>query len=147
MDNTDIDAVHGGVEALEDVKAALDQQHLSNVIQKSETTTDNEHYDETDEDNDVIATAAVESVEPVEPVYDIDFGRIGNFVVKCGINLVLPFINGMMMGFGEIFAHELCFRHHWRYARVSPPERMYRIQMNSNANKAVQERSSVLSYT
>ncbi|KAG0682155.1 hypothetical protein C6P42_003384 [Pichia californica] len=86
MDNTDIDAVHGGVEALEDVKAALDQQHLSNVIQKSETTTDNEHYDETDEDNDVIATAAVESVEPVEPVYDIDFGRIGNFVSNSNSN-------------------------------------------------------------
>lgn len=33
-----------------------------------------------------------------------------SFLVRCGINLVLPFINGMMMGFGEIFAHELCFR-------------------------------------
>ncbi|KAK7755123.1 hypothetical protein SLS62_002938 [Diatrype stigma] len=28
------------------------------------------------------------------------------------INLVLPFINGMMLGFGELFAHEAAFRAH-----------------------------------
>jgi hypothetical protein len=34
------------------------------------------------------------------------------------INLVLPFINGVMLGFGEIFAHELAFRWGWRGAKV-----------------------------
>jgi Outer membrane protein TOM13 len=35
------------------------------------------------------------------------------------INLILPFINGVMLGFGEIFAHELAFRWGWRGAKVN----------------------------
>ena len=34
------------------------------------------------------------------------------------INLLLPFINGVMLGFGEIFAHEIAFKWGWRAARV-----------------------------
>lgn len=36
------------------------------------------------------------------------------------INLLLPFINGMMLGFGELFAHEAAFRLGWANTRVSP---------------------------
>ncbi|EMR72919.1 hypothetical protein MGN70_004029 [Eutypa lata] len=36
------------------------------------------------------------------------------------INLVLPFINGMMLGFGELFAHEAAFRLGWGGTRVFP---------------------------
>lgn len=34
------------------------------------------------------------------------------------INLVLPFINGMMLGFGELFAHEAAFRLGWSQTKV-----------------------------
>ena len=34
------------------------------------------------------------------------------------INLFLPFINGMMLGFGELFAHEAAFRLGWGGTRV-----------------------------
>jgi YidC/Oxa1 family membrane protein insertase len=34
------------------------------------------------------------------------------------INLFLPFINGMMLGFGELFAHEVAFRLGWGGTRV-----------------------------
>jgi YidC/Oxa1 family membrane protein insertase len=34
------------------------------------------------------------------------------------INLLLPFINGMMLGFGELFAHEAAFRLGWSNTRV-----------------------------
>lgn len=37
---------------------------------------------------------------------------------SCAINLFLPFINGMMLGFGEIFAHELGFKWGFTGARV-----------------------------
>lgn len=40
------------------------------------------------------------------------------------INLVLPFINGMMLGFGELFAHEAAFRLGWGGTRVSSPYRI-----------------------
>lgn len=34
------------------------------------------------------------------------------------INLLLPFINGMMLGFGELFAHEAAFRLGWSGTKV-----------------------------
>jgi hypothetical protein len=34
------------------------------------------------------------------------------------INMVLPFVNGMMLGFGELFAHEAAFRLGWSGTRV-----------------------------
>ncbi|KAI8625591.1 outer membrane protein TOM13-domain-containing protein [Xylariaceae sp. FL1651] len=39
------------------------------------------------------------------------------------INLILPFINGMMLGFGELFAHEAAFRLGWGGTRVFPLSR------------------------
>ncbi|KXX73631.1 Mitochondrial import protein 1 [Madurella mycetomatis] len=39
------------------------------------------------------------------------------------INLLLPFINGMMMGWGELFAHETAFRLGWTNTRVFPLSR------------------------
>ena len=35
------------------------------------------------------------------------------------INLVLPFVNGLMLGFGELFAHEAAFRLGWGGTKVS----------------------------
>ncbi|GME78835.1 unnamed protein product [Ambrosiozyma monospora] len=40
------------------------------------------------------------------------------FFYRCGINLILPFVNGMMLGFGEILAHEIGFKYNWAGARV-----------------------------
>lgn len=37
------------------------------------------------------------------------------------INLFLPFVNGMMLGFGELFAHEAAFRLGWSGTRVCSP--------------------------
>lgn len=34
------------------------------------------------------------------------------------INLFLPFINGLMLGFGELFAHEAAFRLGWGGTKV-----------------------------
>ncbi|KYK61708.1 Mitochondrial outer membrane protein [Drechmeria coniospora] len=39
------------------------------------------------------------------------------------INLLLPFINGMMLGFGELFAHEAAFRLGWGGTKVFPTSR------------------------
>jgi Outer membrane protein TOM13 len=35
------------------------------------------------------------------------------------INLLLPFVNGMMLGLGELLAHELAFRWGWGTTQVS----------------------------
>lgn len=34
------------------------------------------------------------------------------------INLFLPFINGLMLGFGELFAHEAAYRLGWSQTKV-----------------------------
>ncbi|OJI88250.1 hypothetical protein ASPTUDRAFT_51186 [Aspergillus tubingensis CBS 134.48] len=34
------------------------------------------------------------------------------------INLVLPFVNGLMLGFGELFAHEAAYRLGWSGTKV-----------------------------
>lgn len=34
------------------------------------------------------------------------------------INLLLPFVNGLMLGFGELFAHEAAFRLGWSNTKV-----------------------------
>lgn len=44
-----------------------------------------------------------------------------SLVRGAAINLVLPFINGMMLGFGELFAHEAAFRLGWGGTKVSLP--------------------------
>lgn len=37
------------------------------------------------------------------------------------INLFLPFVNGLMLGFGELFAHEAAFRLGWSNTKVRRP--------------------------
>ena len=34
------------------------------------------------------------------------------------INLLLPFVNGLMLGFGELFAHEIAWRLGWGGTKV-----------------------------
>ena len=37
------------------------------------------------------------------------------------VNLILPFVNGVMLGFGEILANELVFKFGWfGFSRISP---------------------------
>lgn len=43
---------------------------------------------------------------------------IWSLVRGAAINLLLPFINGMMLGFGELFAHEAAFRLGWGGIKV-----------------------------
>ncbi|KAK4246708.1 60Kd inner membrane protein-domain-containing protein [Corynascus novoguineensis] len=44
---------------------------------------------------------------------------IWSIIRGAAINLFLPFVNGMMLGFGELFAHEAAFRLGWSNTRAS----------------------------
>ncbi|KAI9889673.1 MAG: hypothetical protein M1814_005074 [Vezdaea aestivalis] len=39
------------------------------------------------------------------------------------INLLLPFVNGLMLGFGELFAHEAAYKLGWGGTKVFPTHR------------------------
>lgn len=43
------------------------------------------------------------------------------------INLVLPFVNGLMLGFGELIAHETAFRLGWSNTKVRVPDLVMRM--------------------
>jgi hypothetical protein len=43
---------------------------------------------------------------------------IWGLVRGAAINLFLPFVNGLMLGFGELFAHEAAFRLGWSNTKV-----------------------------
>lgn len=49
--------------------------------------------------------------------------NVWTIIKRASINLIFPFINGMMLGFGEILAHEIGFRFNWAGARVYPQRR------------------------
>ncbi|KAH8731963.1 outer membrane protein TOM13-domain-containing protein [Phaeosphaeriaceae sp. PMI808] len=40
-----------------------------------------------------------------------------------GINLFLPFVNGLMLGFGELVANEIAFRFGWSGTKIFPSHR------------------------
>lgn len=41
------------------------------------------------------------------------------------INVLLPFVNGLMLGLGELIAHEAAFRLGWTNTKVGPNENTY----------------------
>ena len=49
------------------------------------------------------------------------------------INLLLPFVNGMMLGFGELLAHEWAFRLGWSGTNVSLKLQTSPIELGNDA--------------
>lgn len=61
-----------------------------------------------------------ESIVPsTDSSYEHEAFSIAKFLGRVSINLILPFINGLMLGFGEIIAHEIGFHYNWTGSRVS----------------------------
>ena len=86
---------------------------------------------EEEEEEEVVWTPTTEDLGPLSPGSAAeDTGRharspifqntptLMHILRSTAINLLLPFINGVMLGFGEIFAHEIAFKWGWRAARV-----------------------------
>lgn len=54
-----------------------------------------------------------------EPIILYQPPTVWSILRGAAINLLLPFINGMMLGFGELLAHEFAFRLGWGGTNVS----------------------------
>lgn len=85
--------------------------NVEKLINESRLVQDEDEDDYSDYESEVHETT----------VMTIDVWEI---LKKGAINLVLPFINGMMLGFGEILAHEIGFKYNWSGAKVEPPRRI-----------------------
>ncbi|KIN01573.1 hypothetical protein OIDMADRAFT_18559 [Oidiodendron maius Zn] len=72
--------------------------------------------------NDEISISPPSSSSP-SPVVLYTPPSLWGLIRGAAINLVLPFINGLMLGFGELFAHEAAFRLGWGGTKVFPVSR------------------------
>lgn len=115
--------------ASEDSSGATLATLLSNQVSSDELIDSNDLYNI----HEIILEGREED-QPDEYAYDSDLvktvptGEIITFnlwslLCKGAVNFVLPFINGIMLGFGEILAHEIGFRYGFIGARVFPARR------------------------
>lgn len=84
-------------------------------LTKSTTTirSDSENYDESN--NDISPSPPSSSRRPLI-LYQPP--TLWGLLRGAAINLVLPFVNGLMLGFGELLAHEAAFRLGWSTDKV-----------------------------
>ncbi|KAI4178612.1 MAG: hypothetical protein L6R41_008312 [Letrouitia leprolyta] len=64
------------------------------------------------------------------------------------INLLLPFVNGLMLGFGELLAHEAAFRLGWSGTKIFPSGRSSRlvgpgVEMREDPTKRQQRKREI----
>ncbi|GBF60094.1 mitochondrial import protein [Trichophyton mentagrophytes] len=78
---------------------------------------DSENYSAT------IELAPPSGPAPAAPVTLYTPPSYWRIIQGAAINLILPFVNGLMLGFGELFAHEAAFRLGWSNTKVFPTHR------------------------
>lgn len=77
------------------------------------------HSDSEQYSHEDISTSPPSSSSP--PIVLYQPPTLWSIIRGTAINLILPFVNGMMVGFGELFAHEAAFRLGWSGTRVRQP--------------------------
>lgn len=92
---------------------SMASEESTNPMAESGVTihSDSEQYSHED-----ISTSPPSSSSP--PIVLYQPPTLWSLIRGTAINLVLPFVNGMMVGFGELFAHEAAFRLGWSGTRV-----------------------------
>ncbi|KAK0772988.1 hypothetical protein LTR02_015193 [Friedmanniomyces endolithicus] len=94
----------------------------SRDLSESQTTfpSDSENYDANHSNQDSSDEPPSSSSSPMI-LYSPP--TIWSVLRGAAINLLLPFVNGLMLGFGELFAHEAAFRLGWSGTKLSSPSR------------------------
>lgn len=64
-----------------------------------------------------------------QPVIIYQPPTIWSLLRGAAINLLLPFVNGMMLGFGELLAHEWAFRLGWSQTNVRKYSALLKLQL------------------
>ncbi|CUS21918.1 LAQU0S04e03818g1_1 [Lachancea quebecensis] len=78
-------------------------------------------------------------------VQDNSWMKVLYFAGSCSVNLILPFFNGLMLGFGELIAHEISWKFNW-FRRSNLGYRIYpesrKIAARQQENPALEEKAS-----
>ncbi|KAF2091135.1 TOM13-domain-containing protein [Saccharata proteae CBS 121410] len=99
---------------------------MANTSHLSESVTmpsDSETYD----GNNELSSSSPPSSNNSSPVILYTPPTLWGLLRGAAINLALPFINGLMLGFGELFAHEIAYRFGWSGTKVFPSHRSRRV--------------------
>jgi hypothetical protein len=90
--------------------AAVDQRDIYDSMTMQ---SDSETYDQPD-----MSSPSSPSSDSASPLILYSPPTFWGLVRGAAINLLLPFVNGLMLGFGELFANELAFRFGWSNTKV-----------------------------
>jgi hypothetical protein len=93
--------------------AAVDQRDIYDSMTMQ---SDSETYDQPD-----MSSPSSPSSDSASPLILYSPPTFWGLVRGAAINLLLPFVNGLMLGFGELFANELAFRFGWSNTKVRLP--------------------------
>ncbi|KAL2054786.1 hypothetical protein ABVK25_005090 [Lepraria finkii] len=96
-------------------------QHRDMVGSSATFPTDSENYESSN--NDLSPSPPSSSRSPLI-LYSPP--TIWGLLRGAAINLLLPFVNGLMLGFGELLAHEAAFRLGWSGTKIFPSGRTSR---------------------
>lgn len=86
---------------------------IGDAVEAAELSEDEE------EPAEVLTEKAQEEADVPSQITEQKGFALGALLGSLSINLFLPFINGLMLGFGEIIAHEIGFHYNWFGANVS----------------------------
>nr|POE72814.1 mitochondrial import protein 1 [Quercus suber]POE72819.1 mitochondrial import protein 1 [Quercus suber] len=88
------------------------------LLSESQTTfpSDSENYDASPSNQD---SSDEQPSSASSPMILYSPPTVWSILRGAAINLLLPFVNGLMLGFGELFAHEAAFRLGWSGTKVS----------------------------
>ncbi|KAG8529753.1 uncharacterized protein KY384_005234 [Bacidia gigantensis] len=79
---------------------------------------DSERYSSSDPSNNLSPSPEPSTEERPPPLILYSPPTIWGLLRGAAINLLLPFVNGLMLGFGELLAHEAAFQLGWSGTKV-----------------------------
>ncbi|KAI5244510.1 hypothetical protein E4T47_02776 [Aureobasidium subglaciale] len=92
---------------------------------------DSETYDQPE-----VSSPSSPSSDSASPLILYSPPTFWGLVRGAAINLLLPFVNGLMLGFGELFANELAFRFGWSNTKACCAAGN-QMEANANCNRRV----------
>ncbi|KAK4565836.1 hypothetical protein LTR86_003685 [Recurvomyces mirabilis] len=92
---------------------------------------DSENYDANHSNQDTTSPSGSPPSSSSSPMILYQPPTIWSILRGAAINLLLPFVNGLMLGFGELFAHEAAYRLGWANTKIFPSHR------SSNGTRAM----------
>ena len=79
---------------------------------------DSENYDANHSNQDTTSPSGSPPSSSSSPMILYQPPTVWSILRGAAINLLLPFVNGLMLGFGELFAHEAAYRLGWANTKV-----------------------------